>query len=105
MSFTKAYDEAAGLGLSPVAHTGRAAADLSELQGEWRLISRDPMQGGFVMRRISKHRAFGLRGREEPARGSGLTGKEIRARQDAVAQRRRVQITVVRPRRRKPKPP
>ncbi|HEV7691174.1 MAG TPA: hypothetical protein VGO52_10140 [Hyphomonadaceae bacterium] len=105
MTLTKAYDEAVGLGLAPVAYTGIAAADFSEVQGEWRLISRDRLQGGFVMRRISMHRAFSLRGREQPTRRKGLSDKELRARQTAIEQRRRMQVVVVKPRRRRPKPP
>jgi hypothetical protein len=102
--FTKAYDEAAALGLAPVTYTGIAAGDRSELHGEWRLVSRDPMRGGFAMHRISCHPVFNLRGREEPKRRRPLSGKDLRAQQGAIEQRRRKPIVIVK-RRRKPKPP
>lgn len=102
VSFTKAYDAARTLGLMPVVYTGMAAAGLSEMQGEWRLVARAPLRGGFAMRRISTHPAFSLRGREEPVQRPNPKEKEIRARKSAIEQRRK-QVVVVKPRR-KPKP-
>jgi len=52
VTFTKVYDETKRLRASPIAYTGAADASLAVIEGEWVLLERNPLRGGFIMRRL-----------------------------------------------------
>jgi hypothetical protein len=54
VSFTKTYDAAIELGAAPIAYSGAADGALAVIEGEWRLLERNPLRGGFVVRRLSQ---------------------------------------------------
>ena len=56
VSFTKVYDAAGELGASPISFSGIANAALDVVKGKWVQLERNPLRGGFVMRRISPRR-------------------------------------------------
>jgi hypothetical protein len=91
VNFAKAYDAATQLGLVPIAYTGAIDADFMVVRGHWRLISHDPLHGGFVMRRISSNGVFALKGRQEMR-------VDTPARLASIAK-----LRVIRPRRPRPK--
>ena len=101
VSFTKVYDAASQLGLVPIAYTGLSDAELAVVQGEWRLASREPLQGGFRMRRVSSNPVFTLKAARDRTARKWLSDEELRARQEAIRQRR---TWVEMKRRRRPKP-
>ncbi len=53
VNFTKVYDQARELRACPIAYSGIANAELDSVEGDWVLMERNPLRGGFRMRRVS----------------------------------------------------
>ncbi len=47
VSFTKIYDEARRLRACPIACSGAANTDFDMVEGDWVLMERNPLRGGF----------------------------------------------------------
>jgi hypothetical protein len=87
VTFTKVYDNAADLGLLPIAYAGTADSALDRVQGHWRLIKPEPLRGGFIMRRVSASLVFTLTVARDVNAGAG--SPDIAARMAAIRARRR----------------